>query len=283
MNISNSNSNFQFQGGLTVLMSVYINDKPLLLEKAINSVYENTLLPENFLLVVDGPIRQDLESMVLKLFKKYDFQLLRLVENVGLANALNIGLTKVTTKWVARADADDFNLPNRFALQAEAINNSKVELDIVGGAIQEVDQNGLKLGIRRTVESHCDILRFVKSRNPFNHMTVVFKVDSALRCGGYPNIYLKEDYAFWVSMLSNGAKSLNLSEILVYANAGEAMYQRRGGLKYALAEFELQKHLFLSELKSLPTACIDGVLRSFIFILPAGMRGLIYKYFLRVR
>lgn len=272
-----------FPGGFTVLMAVYQRDDIALFERAVHSVYANTLLPDAFVLVVDGPVPHALQNAIQNLQERYALEVLQLPGNVGLANALNAGLKNVRTRWVARADADDYNVPERFALQAAAASRHGDSVDLVGGAIQEVEPGGRQLAVRRTVEKHAEILRYAAYRNPFNHMSVAYRTELALRCGGYPDIHLKEDYALWAQMLGSGARALNLPDILVLASAGKDMYRRRGGRRYALAEIALQRHLVRVGLKSPPMALIQGLGRAGVFLLPAEVRGWIYEKALRAR
>ncbi len=270
-----------FQNGFTVLMAVYQKDDVVLFERAVHSVYANTLTPDAFVLVVDGPVPQALDAAIRSLQACYAIEVLPLPANVGLARALNAGLKRVRTTWVARADADDYNVPDRFALQAAAVARSDDLVDIVGGAIQEVEPGGRALAVRRTAERHAEIRRYAAYRSPFNHMTVAYRTELALRCGGYPDIHLKEDYALWAQMLASGARALNLPDVLVLATAGRDMYRRRGGRRYALAEITLQKHLVHVGLKSRPMALIHGLGRASVFLLPAAVRGWIYEKVLR--
>jgi glycosyltransferase involved in cell wall biosynthesis len=275
------NYDIKFRGGVTVLMALYYKDCPLLFERAVNSIYENSLVPDCFILVIDGPISKSLSNVVLKLKTKYLINVIQTNENLGLANALNVGLYRVKTDWVARADSDDINLPDRFKMQALAILSSKVPLDLLGGAICEIDPLSKKTFLRTTASSHEEIKYFISSRNPFNHMTVIFRRDLAMKCGGYPNIYLKEDYALWAKMISMGAQTFNLSDVLVNATTGKEMFKRRGGLKYAISEIHLQNYLVSLKIKSRIRAFSDGFQRSLVFLLPSWVRGLIYKLFLR--
>ena len=112
-------------------------------------------------------------------------------------------------------------------------------------------------------------------------MSVAYRKSSVLSCGGYPNIYLKEDYALWVLMLQSGFCAVNLPSILVHATAGLDMYKRRGGMKYVYSEYLIQQHLVNCGVKSWPKALIHGLIRSLVFIFPSFIRGVIYKNFLR--
>jgi glycosyltransferase involved in cell wall biosynthesis len=270
-----------FPGGSTLLMSVYYKDDSLMFKRAVDSVFLNTLLPDKFLLVIDGSVNKKLKVVIDSLVKKYSITPIFLKKNVGLRNALNLGLKHVKTDWVIRADADDINLPNRFESQARAILKSKVPIHIIGGAIMEVDSTGRHLKLRRTQSMHHDILKYASRRNPFNHMTVVFNKEKALLCGGYPDLYLREDYGLWINMIRNGACCRNIPNILVIASAGEEMYKRRSGFRYAMGEIKLQRLLIKCGMKSLIEAFIDGAFRASAFMMPNWLKAYIDKNFLR--
>lgn len=269
-----------FPGGFTVLMAVYRGDDAALFERAVRSVFDNTLRPDAFILVVDGPIPLLLSATVTRLEAEFSLDVERLAQNVGLARGLNAGLARVQTEWVVRADADDFNLPERFERQARAASGLDAP-DLFGSAIREVERDGQPLAIRRPPSNHQDIVQYAQRRNPFNHMTVAYRKEVACRCGGYPLIHQKEDYGLWALMLKEGARTMNLADVLVDATTGRDMYRRRGGWRYALAEIDLQRHLVRCKLKSTFSATLHGLLRGAVFLLPAGLRGWIYERLLR--
>lgn len=269
-----------FPGGFTVLMAVYGGDSAELFERAVQSVFANTLRPDDFTLVVDGPVPPVLDALITRFAAEFDINVLSLLENQGLARALNAGLDQVRTEWVVRADADDTNLPERFERLARAIASSQAP-DLVGSAIVEMDRDGKILALRRTPLNHLDIVQYAKHRNPFNHMTVAYRCSLVRRCGGYPDVHLKEDYALWASMLHEGATTLNLADVLVHATAGHDLYRRRGGWRYARSELEMQRHLVKCRLKTPFFALLDGLLRGAVFMSPAFLRGWIYMNLLR--
>jgi len=271
-----------FPGGFTVLMAVYEKENPSRFKQALKSIFANTLLPDSMILVVDGPVPESLNHIIHEFKHLYDFlHVYRLSENCGLAAALNEGLTYVRTEWVVRADSDDINRINRFEIQAAAIAEILPPVDIIGGAIQEIDYDGTPLAVRRTVERDSDIRNYVRRRNPFNHMTVAFRTELVRSVGGYPDIFLKEDYALWALLIQSGARCANLPSVLVDATTGREMYRRRGGIKYAFAEIRLQNHLINTNIKNLSQALFDGIARSLIFLMPSSLRFFFYKKVLR--
>lgn len=265
----------------SVLISVYAKDDPTLFDASLRSIFQNTLMPEEVLLVVDGPVPLHLNQVICKYCDSHaNLNVARLSENGGLAGALNYGLTLIRTEFVFRADADDINVRRRFEIQMEMF---EAGYDLIGGAILEVDNYGAQLARRILPCEEQKIRKFGGHRNPFNHMTVGFRKSQVEACGGYPDIHLKEDYALWASMLASRVRTANTKEVLVHVTAGTEMYARRGGLKYALAEIELQTHLYSCGLKSASAALFDGVVRSIIFLSPGAIRGQIYKIFLRTK
>lgn len=264
----------------TVLMAVYHRDDPDLFESAVNSVFSNTVKPHDFILVVDGPVGVELARVILAVERRFPMCIYWLPKNGGLANALNVGLSFVQTEWVLRADADDYNLPYRFERQLAFMEQG---VDLFGSAIVEVDKDGQHLGYRMPPCDWLSIRRFAKLRNPFNHMTVGFRVELARRCGGYPSIHLKEDYGLWASMIMNGAKVANSTDVLVEATAGPAIYVRRGGWKYAKAEIDLQFHLVQCNIKGLFFAYLHGGIRAIVFLAPGSVRAFVYEKLLRYK
>lgn len=271
----------KFPGGFSVLICVYKNDSPIVFDSAIKSILSNELIPDQIVLVVDGPISQELDLIVTESARDFLglFDVIRLPFNQGLAKALNAGLEAVKFKWVVRADADDINLPNRFSTLSNFIFKNP-ECDILSSYILEIDGNGNYLHERRVPVEHEAIKKYLRWRSPFNHMAVAYKKDLVVKVGGYPDVYLKEDYALWYFVLECG-RSANIPMVLVHATAGSALYKRRGGIKYVLSEAALQKLLYKSGCKSFCYAIADFFIRSVVFVLPSGLRGVFYSAFLR--
>ncbi|APC05325.1 hypothetical protein AOC10_01665 [Polynucleobacter asymbioticus] len=274
-------ANHTFPGGFTVLMALYHGDKPGLFEEAINSVFANSLLPDQCLVVVDGQITGVLKELTEKIktqFPRVEF--IRLPENKGLANALNMGIECVKTHWIVRADADDINLPERFEVLASTISENP-NIQLLGSAILEVDQEKIPLAIREVPCTENEIRQYIKRRNPFNHMSVAYTTEVVKNCGGYPEIFLKEDYGLWAILLSQQVHMMNIKTVLVHATAGMDMFKRRGGWRYAKSEWAMQLLLVRCGLKGITSALMDGCIRATFFLLPSNLRGYLYLRALR--
>ena len=258
----------------TVLMCTYYKDNPYLLEKAIESVFKNSIRPNFFILTIDGPIPKLNEKIIQKISKRYPIQLNRLKNNVGLALALNNALRLVKTEWIARADSDDINLKERFLKQIQLSNK---KFDVIGCNILEIDKNNILPELTKNIPiTNNKIKEYLKFRNPINHMTVFYKTNLVKSVGGYPNIYLREDYALWAKLAEKGAIFHNIDEILVHVNGGKALFKRRGGLKNAFAELKLQILLFNCKVKPLILVLFHLIIRTFFLILPPKIIEIIY-------
>lgn len=259
-------------------MAFYSGDTPSLLRAALQSILENTAQPSEVYLIQDGDVSQELSDTVTAFCETLPIKLQVNDKNIGLRESLNYGLLNVANDIVIRADADDVNLPNRFERLLEAMERG---YDLVGSHIQEVDRHGTPIALRKVPLEIEDIAAAISTRNPFNHMSVAFRRQAVVRCGGYPDLHLREDYGLWAKMLADGCAMKNLDEVLVKATAGPSMYQRRGGFRYAGAEISMQRFLIELGLQSLAKGLAVGCLRAIVFMLPSEMRARVYEGWLR--
>ncbi len=268
----------------TVLMSVYHNDNSELFGAAIKSIFTNSIQPNQFVLVVDGYISNAIEEVILNLreIQQTKIDIIRKNKNEGLARALNEGLRYAKCPWVFRADADDINLPKRFSTLCSYIENNP-QIDILGSYILEFEPPNTPVTIRKVPLSDIEIVNYLKTRNPFNHMSVAFRVKFILECGGYPDVFLREDYALWCVAISKGAKVSNIPEVLVHVTAGIDLFKRRGGVKYVKAEWKMQQLLVKYKFVNWFRALLTASLKSVIFLAPAKLREFIYLNFLRTK
>ena len=263
----------------TLLMCTYYHDDPKLLALSIESIFKNTVKPDIFILTVDGEIPKGNWFIINKLRKKYKIKLNIIQKNVGLALALNSAINLVTTKWVARADSDDINMTNRFEKQIEF---AKKNYDVIGSNILEVDQNNKLLKLEKKMpKTNSAIKKYLKSRNPINHMTAFYKTDLVKKVGGYPNIYHREDYGLWIKLHNYGANFYNISENLVEVDGGQSLFKRRRGFRNIPAEFKLQLLSYRLKIKPIYLATFHFLIRVIILLLPSNILGKFYLHKLR--
>ena len=268
----------------SVLLSLYYKESPLFLDLALESIWDKQRKkPNQIVLVLDGPISDDLQFTVDK-WKKKLLEILQIVpldKNVGLGNALNIGLKKCENDWVFRMDTDDICKPDRFEKQIQFIQ-SNPNVVVVGGQILEFDHTPNDLAVIKTVPTtHEDIKKFAQKRCPFNHMTVAYKKSVITELGGYQHHLFMEDYNLWLRVIGAGYKVANLPDVILYARVGNGMHARRKGYEYIKSEKQLLKLKKELKLQSPIHANILFLLRSSFRLLPSSLLGKIYNTFLR--
>lgn len=268
----------------SVLMSVYYKENPEYLKLALDSVINQTLRPDEIVLVQDGKLTNALYEVIETFVNKNPklFKIVPLENNVGLGEALKIGVENCTFDLIARMDTDDIARSDRFERQIEFFENHN-DIDIVGSWISEFENDPNKIiAYRQLPTSHSDIYKFGQFRCPLNHMTVVYKKDAVLSSGNYKPFKNIEDYYLWGRMLKNGCKFANIPECLVNVRAGNAMLQRRANLTYFFnSEFplhtEFYKMQFINQKQYLRNIVTKFLLRA----MPMWAMSLIYKKFLR--
>lgn len=273
----------------SVLMSVYGKENSVWFKKAAESMLNQTAPPDEFVLICDGPLTEELETAVEELDRSYPgmFQILRLKENVGLGEALRQGILLCRNELVARMDSDDIACPDRCRQQLELFQKIP-ELAFSSGTIAEFfDERKLEssetaaLRLRTLPQSHEEIVSYAKKRNPMNHMAVMLKKSAVLQAGNYQSAEGLEDYDLWSRMLQLGFRAGNLKETLVWARIGNGMEQRRGGVKYAGRMARFQTLLLKRGFLSLPQYIINCCIRIPVSLLPGRIRAAVYGVCLR--
>ena len=218
----------------SVLMSVYIREKAEYLRECLYSILGNTVVPNEIVIVKDGPVTEELEATLSEYIERNEnlFKIVPLETNKGLGLALAEGIRHCTNEIVARMDTDDIAAPNRFELQLKAFEDDP-DLDICGGQIIEFEDDPEKpIAERRVPLTQDEIVKYQKRRSAFNHMTVMYKKSKVLEAGNYKDCPLMEDDMLWVDMILSGAKCSNIDEYLCKVRTNRNMIVRRGGRKY---------------------------------------------------
>ncbi|MDU0114547.1 glycosyltransferase [Psychrosphaera aquimarina] len=268
------------KNSFSVLCSLYFAEKPDFLTSALKSIEAQSIQPDEVVVVQDGPLTNELLDVINAWKSRLPITTVVMEENVGLGKALNKGLSVCRNELVARIDTDDINRPNRFELQlAEFANDSS--LAIVGSAIEEFNLLPGDLGLVRQGAITDSIKKQSVYKNPFNHMTVMFKKSLVLEVGSYQELHFMEDYSLWLRMIAAGYTTKNQEQVLVDARIGNGMIARRLGVKYVNSEYLLlrlkQKLKIASPFKLL----VSFILRSCTRVLPVRVMSRIYKILLR--
>ena len=222
-------------------MSVYINSKPDEFLVAFGSIVNQTIPPDEIILIIDGPISTDLEYAINTIDStKTNLHIIRFKENKGLGNALKIGVEQSSYDLIARMDSDDISLPDRFALQLNYYQQHP-ETDILGGQISEfIDKPDNIIGKRKVPLENDAIYAYMKKRCAMNHPTVMFRKESVIKAGNYQDWFQNEDYYLWIRMITKNCIFANLDKVLVNIRVNHDLYARRGGVNYFKSEAGIQ-------------------------------------------
>lgn len=267
----------------SVCMSVYQKDRPEYFRIALKSIINQTIKPNEIVLVIDGPVSEDIENIINEYKQKYSLiKTIRLPQNRGLGNALNIAVINASHSLIARMDSDDISLPDRFERQLLCFEKDS-ELSIIGGGITEfVEVDNNIVGYRICPLSDSKIKKNMKHRCAFNHMTVMMKKNDVIKVGNYQDWFWNEDYYLWVRMMEAGCKFQNLQEILVNVRVGADMYARRGGVKYFKSEATLQYYMLKHNIINGPQYSVNVFIRFLVqIILPNKLRAFVFQNLFR--
>ena len=267
----------------SVLMSVYCKENAVFLETAMNSIWNQSVKPDDFVLVCDGPLSDSLNAVIEQMQREHPdtLQVVRLKTNGGLGNALNIGIKYCKNEWIARMDSDDISRPERCETQLKLLTEKR-EISICSGIVQEFSESIDKIDACRVPpEHHPEILAFARKRNPFNHPCVMYKKSAVEAAGGYQDFYLLEDYYLWIRMLQNGCQGYNLQVPLLWMRAGSQMYQRRSGWKYARSQVALFRYMRNTGFIGTGDYITSVVSRGVAALMPNAVRRWVYKLVLR--
>ncbi|NYT58689.1 glycosyltransferase [Alcaligenaceae bacterium] len=261
----------------SVLMSLYHKENPGYLDACFNSLLAQTLPATEIVLVFDGPIPATLQTVVEQWAGKLPIRTLPLPENVGLGPALAQGLQACHHELVARMDTDDLCEPDRFQQQISFLTQHP-ELALCGSCIVEIDPNTEdRLGTRTVPLSGSDIRARLPYRNPFNHMTVVFRKSAVLAVGNYQSFPMMEDWYLWARLMHAGYAGANLPLCLVRARAGTQMLDRRGGMAYVKSEFLITRYFIVQGMTPFWKAWPIFLTRSAARLVPTQLRRAIYS------
>lgn len=269
--------------GFSVLMSIYYKEQPNYLRESLDSVFNQTVKPDEVVLVEDGPLTDELYVVLEEYELKYP-QLKRvpLTVNGGLGKALNEGLKHCSNELVARMDTDDISKPDRFEKQLKVFKQYP-QIEVLSSWIDEFEGNEQNIiSTRKLPEFSFEIAKFAKKRCPINHPVAMFRKNSILFAGGYRHFPLFEDYYLWIRLLMNGANFYNIQESLLLFRTSPEMFKRRGGFKHGITEIKFQNHIRKIGFISWWIFIQNITTRFIVRILPNSMRTFIYNNYLRM-
>ena len=268
----------------SVSINVYNGDNPIFFKEAVKSLLQQTLIPDEIVLVVDGPINKTLNDVVSQYQKNKIFKIIHLKKNMGHGEARRVGIENCTFDLIAIMDADDVSRKNRFEKQIKVFDSNK-EISVLGGNIEEFEDSIDNIvSIKEVPSSHDEIVDFTKRRCPMNQMTVMFRKSKVLDSGCYLDWHCNEDYYLWIRMIKNKFIFKNLNDILVSVRVSKDMYSRRGGMKYFFSESKLQIYMYRQNMINTKILVQNIFIRIIVqLLLPNSLRRLFFINFARTK
>lgn len=265
----------------SVLMSVYLKDNHVWFKSALDSIYAQSVLPSELVMVVDGPITEQIDSVLEDFIRRAGFEVkvVRLSSNMGLGNALSTGLRHCKYDIIARMDSDDICLPNRFEKQLELMNT----YDVVGTGIAEFHHaHDNVISKRIPSEDQEQLEKNAWLLCPFNHPTVMFKRAKIIEAGGYLSMHSFEDWYLWLRLFSKtNSKVFNIQEPLLAFRVSDDQYKRRSGVTYRKRELVFLKTCYDEGLISFQQFMTRQFISNVFRILPGSIFKTITKKLLR--
>ena len=264
----------------SLLLPVYAGDDAAFLRLAFeSSVHEQTLCPTEAVIVQDGPVGEALAAELARIERESPIhtRIVRLPENQGLTAALNAGLDACAYPVVARMDADDVSMPERFAKQWELMSEG---YDLVGTGMAEFEVDHAQTVSERIPPTGAERIRdHARTHNPFNHPTMMYRVAALDQVGRYEPFGKMEDYWLGVRIIASGARVENIAEPLVLYRVGAGAFARRGGWQEAKTEWALQGAMrkigFITTAQYLRNVVMKGAYR----LMPASLKRVLFRRF----
>lgn len=269
---------------VAVILPVYKNDKVPYVRLAIDSILRQTYADSCLYVGVDGPVGDDLKACLLG-YEQYDRVSVEwFTENRGLAIVLNDLLDacfKEGYEYIARMDADDISMPERLERQMRFLSN-RPDVDVVGGAIEEIDEMGRSVGkvvVYPSTPDEC--YRFFAKRNPHAHPAVLFRksfFDKA-GCKYRPEYRQNQDTMLWFDGMKAGTKHANLPDVVLQFRLSDALFKkRRNG--WAFAKKQLHDRKIINKTLGYGLGSrVFGYLMFCLLVSPAWVKKIAYRLF----
>lgn len=195
---------------ISVLMPVYNGERYLC--EAVESILGQTFMDYEFIIIEDGSTDSTWE--ILTEYRDPRIRLVKNNHNMGVTRSLNNGLRLAKGEYIARMDADDVSLPERFEKQVEYME-AHPEIGVLGTWIEYIDENGVPLGEWRMPTSPVLIGWSLFFGTCLIHPSVMMRRNVIEQVGFYrlEPLYA-EDYDLWVR-LSTVTRIANIPEILL--------------------------------------------------------------------
>jgi glycosyltransferase involved in cell wall biosynthesis len=196
---------------LSVVMPVFNGEK--FLKPAIESILNQGYQDFEFIIIDDGST--DRTAEIIQTFKDPRINYISNDQNLGLSKSFNIGIKASTGHYIARMDADDMALPQRFEKQINFLE-SHPEIGIVGSAVRVIDENGFYKNKLAKPRLPIELKWQSLFSTPFFHPTIIARGNILKENPFDETLHNSEDYELWSRLIfGKDIKLANLAEPLL--------------------------------------------------------------------
>lgn len=184
------------------------------LKEAIESILHQTFSDFEFIIINDGST--DSTEAIIKSFSDPRIVYIKNEANLGLSKSFNIGIAAARGEYIARMDADDMSISERFEKQLSYLEVHP-DISVLGTAVILMNERGLSLKKASKYTSHVEIKWQSLFSTPLFHPTVMARA-KILKDNRYDeSFYNSEDYELWSRLLfTTSTRFANLTEPLLY-------------------------------------------------------------------
>lgn len=270
---------------IAVILPVYKKDKVEYLIRAVESILHQTYKDLHLYIGVDGPVGDELNESLCVFERQEQVSIVWFPENRGLACVLNDLLDvcfKECYEYIARMDADDISMTDRFEKQM-AYLNAHPEIDVVGGAIDEIDEEGNRRGkVIEYPETPVECRAFFAKRNPHAHPAVLFRKSFFGKLDGKkyrPEYRQNQDTMLWYDGMMVGTQHANIPDVVLNFRMTDAMFKkRRNGWAFAKKQFA-DRRMINKGLGYGFVADVYGFAMFCMLVSPVWVKKIAYKVF----
>lgn len=269
---------------IAVILPVYRKDKPDWVKKSIDSILGQTYDNIALHIGVDGPVDDDLQGTLSAYSENPKVTIHPYAENRGLAIVLNDLLDVCFAagyEYIARMDADDISRPDRFEKQISFLEQN-LDIDVVGGAINEIDENGNNRGkVIIYPKTPDDCFNFFAKRNPHAHPAVLFRKSffDKTGCKYRPEYRQNQDTMLWFDSYVAGTSHANIEDVVLDFRMSDSLFKkRRNGWKFAKKQLK-DRNTINKTLGYGFGATVFGYMMFCMLVSPSCVKKAAYKLF----
>jgi glycosyltransferase involved in cell wall biosynthesis len=261
------------------MISTYKGNEAKYLDESLKSLAEQSYIADEIILVVDGEIDEQQQSVISRFKYKGNFKVYYLKENHGLAYCMNLAIQHSSNDILARMDADDLSNRTRLEEQYNKLISLEDENYVICSWASDFSDDHYDLSsVKKTPENDSQIKRAIPYRNVIVHPSIMFYKKITDDYGRYnETVGLLEDYELHLRLMNSGVKYYCIQKPLIKVRISHEQYGRRGGFKYLINEYKFRTFCYRKRYIKLYQFILSCVLYSFLRLSPVKLRKSMYK------